>query len=286
MARHRAPRRRPSVRRGAVAIHNVWRLRHRWHNGELKILGGGAAFALALIVVGAVIPAPTRSAASTNPTIPVAQLIKLVAAQASTGPTALERDRAAAQQWVAAMQQLTQLTAADHIQSSPVIAAVPALVITPPGRNLPGQATFDTTAAQTLLNSLPASMDLLQRASLIKNNDRIGNRDDEWSRADRTVVAGTPRATAVELLGTFGFGLSQWGCLDRMWWQESNWNPTDATGDTYGIPQALPGTKMAAAGADWRTNPTTQIRWGLAYISATYGTPCDAWAFWSEHYWY
>jgi hypothetical protein len=148
------------------------------------------------------------------------------------------------------------------------------------------QAALDEGAARRLLAALPANWSQLRKASMIKNNDRIGNRDDEWSRADRTVYDGTPRATAVALLSSFGFGLEQWGCLDRMWWQESNWRPNAADGATYGIPQALPGTKMAAAGADWRTNPTTQVLWGIAYIAATYGTPCNAWTFWSQHYWY
>jgi hypothetical protein len=54
----------------------------------------------------------------------------------------------------------------------------------------------------------------------------------------------------------------------------------------YGIPQALPGGKMASAGGDWRTNPATQIRWGLSYIASTYGTPCGAWAHSQSHGWY
>ena len=294
MARHRA--RRPTLAdrldRTAHRLEHfgdrlrlVWASRHRWHHGELKILGGGLAIAIVLVLIGAFLPAPTPSAASSAPPVPVATLIKLVAAQASAGPTPAQRDRAAAMAWLAAMQQMQQLTAADHL-SATIVTAAPTVLVTPIGRLLPGQAGIDVAAARALLNSLPNSMGLLAKASLIKNNDRIGNRDDEWSRADRRVVDGSPRATAVELLASFGFGLDQWGCLDRMWWQESNWNPTDATGQTYGIPQALPGSKMAAAGPDWRTNPTTQIRWGLAYIAATYGSPCQAWTFWSQHYWY
>ena len=59
-------------------------------------------------------------------------------------------------------------------------------------------------------------------------------------------------------------------------------NPSGA----YGIPQALPGDKMAAYGSDWQTNAATQIKWGLAYIAGRYGTPCDAWSFWQSNGWY
>ncbi len=84
---------------------------------------------------------------------------------------------------------------------------------------------------------------------------------------------------AYHMLASFGFSTSQWSCLDSLWSQESGWrynaeNPSGA----YGIPQALPGSKMATAGADWLTNPATQIKWGLGYIKSDYGTPCNAWA--------
>jgi hypothetical protein len=98
---------------------------------------------------------------------------------------------------------------------------------------------------------------------------------------------GTAQAIAYRMLGSFGFSTSQFGCLDDIWSRESGWryNAENASG-AYGIPQALPGSKMASAGADWATNPATQIRWGLGYIKATYGTPCNAWAFWQAHGWY
>jgi hypothetical protein len=73
-----------------------------------------------------------------------------------------------------------------------------------------------------------------------------------------------------------------------LWDHESGWNyrATNPSSGAYGIPQSLPASKMATAGADWRTNPATQIRWGLAYIHDRYGTPCGAWMFWQGHRWY
>jgi hypothetical protein len=107
------------------------------------------------------------------------------------------------------------------------------------------------------------------------------------SRDRRAAVSyGSPRAIAQSMLAARGWS-SQWGCLDSLWQRESGWrvyasNPSGA----YGIPQALPGSKMASAGSDWRTNPATQIRWGLGYISSVYGSPCGAWRHSQSHGWY
>ena len=99
---------------------------------------------------------------------------------------------------------------------------------------------------------------------------------------------GSAQSIAYNMLASFGFNPATFfGCLKDMWDRESGWvydaeNPSGA----YGIPQALPGSKMASAGADWQTNPATQIRWGLGYIKAIYGDPCKAWAFWQVNHYY
>ncbi|GAB2974268.1 aggregation-promoting factor C-terminal-like domain-containing protein [Frigoribacterium salinisoli] len=105
-------------------------------------------------------------------------------------------------------------------------------------------------------------------------------------------AAGTPdpgsaKAAAAELIAARGWGTGEYDCLVALWQKESGWNtyaynPSGA----YGIPQALPGSKMASAGADWQTNPATQITWGLGYISGRYGTPCGAWGHSQSHNWY
>jgi hypothetical protein len=96
-----------------------------------------------------------------------------------------------------------------------------------------------------------------------------------------------PRSAARALLAARGWS-GQFGCLDALWERESQWNPHayNASSGAFGIPQALPGGKMASAGSDWRTNPVTQIRWGLDYIASTYGTPCGAWAHSQAYNWY
>jgi hypothetical protein len=87
------------------------------------------------------------------------------------------------------------------------------------------------------------------------------------------------QATAKAMLASFGFASSQWSCLYSLWERESTWNvyASNPVSGAYGIPQSLPGDKMASAGADWQTDATTQIRWGLGYIKSVYGTPCGAW---------
>ena len=93
---------------------------------------------------------------------------------------------------------------------------------------------------------------------------------------------------AQQMLLARGWGSDQFSCLVTLWNHESGWNVADQnrSSGAYGIPQALPGSKMAAYGADWQTNPATQIAWGLAYIAGRYGTPCGAWSSWQAKGWY
>jgi hypothetical protein len=102
------------------------------------------------------------------------------------------------------------------------------------------------------------------------------------------LTTGDPRDVARAMLAQFGFGADQFSCLDSIYVNESGWNvhADNPSSSAYGIPQALPGSKMASAGADWADNPATQIRWGLGYIKARYGTPCNAWGFKQGHGWY
>ncbi|MGI8576448.1 MAG: hypothetical protein ACR2KG_00700 [Nocardioidaceae bacterium] len=106
--------------------------------------------------------------------------------------------------------------------------------------------------------------------------------------AGQTVVPVDPHALARSLVASYGWSSGEYYCLDAMWVRESAWDPSaqNPASGAYGIPQALPGDKMAAYGGDWRTNAATQIKWGLAYIKSSYGTPCGAWSFWQAHNYY
>lgn len=100
--------------------------------------------------------------------------------------------------------------------------------------------------------------------------------------------AGSPQQIAMAMLASYGWSSSQFSCLDSLWQHESGWNvyASNPGSGAYGIPQALPGSKMASAGPNWQTDAATQIRWGLSYIQATYGSPCGAWGHEQSTGWY
>jgi hypothetical protein len=80
----------------------------------------------------------------------------------------------------------------------------------------------------------------------------------------------------------------QFQCFSNIVDHESSWNyhAVNASSGAYGLFQALPAGKYASAGSDWRTNPATQIKWGLNYMDSRYGSPCEAWSFWQANHWY
>nr|WP_083090393.1 G5 domain-containing protein [Actinomyces vulturis] len=100
--------------------------------------------------------------------------------------------------------------------------------------------------------------------------------------------AGDAQAIAHSMMGAYGWGEGEFQCLVSLWNRESGWNyaASNSSSGAYGIPQALPGSKMASAGADWATNPATQISWGLGYIAGRYGSPCGAWSHSESVGWY
>ena len=107
------------------------------------------------------------------------------------------------------------------------------------------------------------------------------------TRAAAAVRPGTNRALGKQMAAARGWGDAQFVCLDQLWTRESGWSQRASNGSgAYGIPQALPGSKMASAGSDWATNPRTQIAWGLSYIGSRYGSPCGAWGAFQSKGWY
>ncbi len=127
-----------------------------------------------------------------------------------------------------------------------------------------------------------------------------GERDAASGRGDYSVTlppkapaGGTPdpgsaQAIAYAMVMDRGWDLAEYDCLVALWNRESHWNvyAENKTSGAYGIPQALPGTKMATVADDWRTNPETQIIWGLGYIAGRYQTPCGAWDHSERKGWY
>ena len=109
-----------------------------------------------------------------------------------------------------------------------------------------------------------------------------------WSPPFVAPDPGTAQAIAYSMVMERGWGDGEFACLVALWNKESGWrvNAYNAGSGAYGIPQSLPGSKMASAGADWETNPATQIAWGLGYIGGRYGTPCGAWGHSQAKGWY
>jgi len=112
-------------------------------------------------------------------------------------------------------------------------------------------------------------------------------RAEARARATRDALR-NPQAIARLMVLERGWSASQFSCLRSLWQRESGWNPRadNPASSAYGIAQALPGSKMASAGPDWRTNPVTQIKWGLGYIADRFGTPCGAWGHSQANGWY
>jgi hypothetical protein len=113
---------------------------------------------------------------------------------------------------------------------------------------------------------------------------RIAPDPPEAALESATPTVEDAKAWALETLGP-----REAYCLDRIVWHESRWRPTvwNTKGSgAYGLVQAKPGSKMASAGADYMTNPITQLRWAIAYGTRKYGSLCGAWAFWVEHGWW
>ncbi|MBM0231979.1 lytic transglycosylase domain-containing protein [Micromonospora sp. STR1_7] len=93
------------------------------------------------------------------------------------------------------------------------------------------------------------------------------------------------RKTGCALMIDAGFGIAEFPCLEKLWTKESGWNhkASNSSSGAYGIPQSLPGSKMSSIADDWRTNPATQITWGLGYIKGRYDTPCGAWNYFQNN---
>lgn len=137
------------------------------------------------------------------------------------------------------------------------------------------------TAAASKAGAVAAAAAKLQAEAAKKERAAV------LAAAQRNAIR-DPRAVAQAMVADRGWSSAQFTCLNKLWNRESmwRWNATNPSSGAYGIPQSLPASKMASAGADWRTNPVTQIKWGLNYIADRYGTPCKAWAHSEATGWY
>jgi hypothetical protein len=215
---------------------------------------------------------PSRLTLSVAGATVLAAVIAVAAVMFSAAPSPLRKAVAAAQATsgpmaAATLQQLAQLRAArstltdQHLTVLGITAPAPAPVVQvpQPAPSPAAPAPAPAPAPQQPAAAAPAP----------------------------ATPSGTAQQIAMSMLASYGWSSSEFSCLEPLWQRESGWNVYAGNPDgAYGIPQALPGSKMASAGADWQTNAGTQIQWGLGYIQSRYGSPCAAWSHSQATGWY
>jgi hypothetical protein len=231
---------------------------------KITIIAAGSALALAGIAAGTVAAWPGDSPAASASVAGASFSGTAAAAQTLTGAAATDNGLAKSAQELKAAEATARLAALRQ-----AIA-----------RQEARKATRARAAAAAKAAAAQAAARAAARAASQK----------QASAAAPSVAtpSGSPQQIAEGMLGSYGWSSSQFSCLQPLWNAESGWNvsATNTSSGAYGIPQALPGSKMASAGADWQTDAATQIRWGLGYIRSVYGSPCGAWSHEQAYGWY
>ncbi|MFJ8042849.1 transglycosylase SLT domain-containing protein [Kitasatospora sp. NPDC096147] len=142
--------------------------------------------------------------------------------------------------------------------------------------------------AQAKADAEKAAKEAAEKAAKAAEAKRKSDEEAANRAKARSVMASVPAGSVQEMAAQIVGNDAQFQCFSQIVKRESGWNYTasNPSSGAYGLVQALPGSKMASAGADWRTNPATQIKWGLNYMNSRYGSPCGAWSFWQSHHWY
>ncbi|MFD4657572.1 transglycosylase SLT domain-containing protein [Kitasatospora sp. NPDC058444] len=188
-------------------------------------------------------------------------------------------------------------------QAGNTTAAAPVAAVSVDGEPVADQGQADTAAAAAAEQAAQEAQEAQAKAAAdaaAQAQAEAQAQADAKAKADAAAAAsrsqerqdlnsapaaytGTPQQIAAQIVPA-----GQLQCFSNIVFRESSWNPlaVNASSGAYGLVQALPGSKMASAGADWRTNPATQIKWGLNYMNTRYGSPCAAWSFWQTHHWY
>ncbi len=153
------------------------------------------------------------------------------------------------------------------------------------------QASLNDQATTIRMSAAEISLSSTAKAAADAEAKRSAQAAAKAKAASDGYTLGTtaPKEIARQMaLSKYGWGADQFECYNNIIMRESEWVVTadNPTSSAYGIPQALPGKRMASEGADWQTNPVTQIKWGLKYVKERFGTPCQAWAFKRANGWY
>ncbi|MFF7336230.1 lytic transglycosylase domain-containing protein [Streptomyces sp. NPDC008163] len=233
---------------------------------RISVRGFAVASATAVTTVGAVVGVASGST-------PAADDNNF---EATAADTTLLADIPAGQQ---AQVQTASLTQQADAQASAADAAA----------KKSAEETARVQAAKDAKSKKQAAEDKLER-------EREAKKKEAQERASRSEVRSTSFAVQssytvaeVQAMARQMMPADQFQCFSNIVNHESSWNyrASNPGSGAYGLVQALPGSKMASAGADWMTNPATQIKWGLSYMnSSRYGSPCAAWSFWQANHWY
>lgn len=243
----------------------------------------------------AVVPASVRAHRRMRVVAPLSALaLSAVALTGAVLPSVMSVEPAAAMPGAAAKADLAQAVSQRLVVGQP---AKDAGATTAPGAtSAPTPAApaarpvveADTTSV-VVATPTPTPTPTAATASSSKASGESGTAASSGGGSSEPVAAVVPAGEAQQIAHDMvlarGWGEGEFSCLVKLWDKESGWNVTaeNSSSGAYGIPQAYPGSKMASAGADWRSSASTQITWGLGYVSGRYGSPCDAWSYWQSN---
>ncbi|MEV7787491.1 lytic transglycosylase domain-containing protein [Streptomyces sp. NPDC088106] len=230
---------------------------------RISVRGFAVASATAVTAVGSVVGVASGSTAQNND------------AEATASGTTLLADIPAGQQ--------AQVQTASVTQQAETMAIAADAGAKKDAEEAARKAAAETAVAKKKEAAEKAEQEAKERAEAKAAASRSATRDASSFAVQSSYSVAEVQAMARQIVPA-----DQFQCFSNIVERESSWNYTadNPTSDAYGLVQALPGSKMSSAGADWATNPATQIKWGLGYMDGRYGSPCGAWSFWQANHWY
>ncbi|MGC3002987.1 transglycosylase SLT domain-containing protein [Streptomyces sp. G35A] len=230
---------------------------------RISVRGFAVASATAVTAVGSVVGVASGSTAQNND------------AEATASGTTLLADIPAGQQ--------AQVQTASLTQQAETMAIAADTSAKKDAEEAARKAAAETAIAKKKEAAEKAEREAKERAEAKAAATRSATREASSFPVQSSYTVAQVQAMARQIVPA-----DQFQCFSNIVDHESSWNyrADNPTSDAYGLVQALPGSKMSSAGADWMTNPATQIKWGLGYMNDRYGSPCGAWSFWQANHWY
>ncbi|AZM60274.1 hypothetical protein DMA10_09885 [Streptomyces sp. WAC 01420] len=230
---------------------------------RISVRGFAVASATAVTAVGSVVGVASGSTAQNND------------AEATASGTTLLADIPAGQQ--------AQVQTASLTQQAETMAIAADATAKKDAEEAARKAAAETAVAKKKEAAEKAEREAKEREAAKIAANRSAVRDASSFPVQSSYTVAEVQAMARQIVPA-----DQFQCFSNIVQRESSWNyrADNPTSDAYGLVQALPGSKMSSAGADWATNPATQIKWGLGYMNDRYGSPCDAWNFWQANHYY